>query len=308
MSIERLNLGALAIVVALHAAARSRLPPSVSGEAWFAVLLMATILVARVAWRTRAEAWTHLITATVVLVSVYESLGPIIAAIGPAPRDRWILAAEATLTRGRWPPLTPAPLPSWIIDVFSVAYIVYFALPVVLLAALVRRGRILDARAAMRTLLAAYYTHYALYVVMPVVGPMRAAEVPSAVQLHLVAQGGGLSRHLRRGIGALERTPQDAFPSAHTSIAVLVALFARRLRLRGHALFSIAAAAIVCSTFVLGYHYVVDVLAAFPIAWLAWRANALDMGPPSPLRHFGATDFARGCPPVAACRDEARQR
>ena len=275
-SIERLNLGALVAVAALHAAARSRLPSPVSSEAWFAVLLIATILVARVAWLTRAQAWTHLITATFVLVSVYESLGAIIAAVGPAPSDRWILAVEATLTRGRWPPLTPLSLPSWIIDAFSVAYIVYFALPVVLLAALVHRSRILEARAVMRTLLAAYYIHYALYLVIPVVGPVRAAEVPAAVRLHLGAQGGGLSHRLRRGIGALERTPQDAFPSAHTSIAVLVALFARRLRLRGHVLFSITAGVIVCSTVVLGYHYVVDVVAAFPIVWLAWRVTALD--------------------------------
>jgi membrane-associated phospholipid phosphatase len=273
MSIERLNLGALAAVVALHAAAGSRLPPSASRDAWLLVLLITTIVVARIAWRTRAEAWTHLITATAVLVSVYESLGPIIAAIGPAPRDRWIVAVEATLTRGRWPPLLPAPLPSWIIDAFSVAYIVYFALPVVVLATLVRRGWILDARIVMRTLLIAYYMHYALYVAMPVVGPIRAAEVPATVRSQLSAQGGRLSQHLRRGIGALERTPQDAFPSAHTSIAVLVALFARRLRMRGHVLFSIAAAAIVCSTVVLGYHYVVDVVAAFPIAWLAWRVT-----------------------------------
>lgn len=167
-------------------------------------------------------------------------------------------------------------MPSWLVDAFSVAYVVYFALPVVLIAALVRRGWILDARAVMRTLLAAYYIHYALYVVMPVVGPVRAAEVPAAVRLHLVTQGGGLSQHLRQGIGALERTPQDAFPSAHTSIAVLVAVFARRLRLRGQLLFSFAAAAIVCSTVVLGYHYAVDVVAAFPVAWLAWRVSALE--------------------------------
>src|SRR5947207_10039852 len=134
-SIERLNLGALAAVVALHAAARHSLPSSVGGDGWTAILVVATLLVARVAWRTRGQAWTHLVIAAIVLVSVYESLGPLVAAIGPAPCDRWILAVEEALTRGRWPPLTPAPLPSWIIDAFSVAYIAYFALPVALPAA-----------------------------------------------------------------------------------------------------------------------------------------------------------------------------
>jgi len=200
---------------------------------------------------------------------MYESLGPIIAAIGPPPRDGWILAMEKALTRGRWPPLAPAPLPSWIVDAFSLAYVVYFALPVILLASLVARGWLLHARSVMRTLLVAYYIHYACYLVMPAVGPVRAPDVAPAVRVQLAGQGGALTRYLRLGIGALERTPQDAFPSAHTSIAVLVAVFARRLRLRGHVLFAAAAAAIVCSTVVLGYHYVVDVAASFPIVWLA---------------------------------------
>jgi membrane-associated phospholipid phosphatase len=104
---------------------------------------------------------------------------------------------------------------------------------------------------------------------MPAVGPVRATEVAPAVRVQLAAQGGAVTAGLRRGINALERTPQDAFPSAHTSIAVLVAVFARRFRLRGHVLFAAAAAAIMCSTVVLGYHYVVDVAASFPIAWLA---------------------------------------
>ena len=227
--------------------------------------------IARVGWDTRTGASVRLIAAGVVLVSVYESLGPIISAIGPPPRDRWILAVERTLFRGSIPPLGPAHLPPAIVDAFSIVYVLYFALPVILLAALVRRGQLCDARAAMRTLLIAYYMHYAIYIVVPVVGPARAVEVPMAVKLHLTSQGSVVTQRLRAAISALERTPQDAFPSAHTSIAVLVAAFARRHRLRFHAFFSVAAAAIVSSTVVLGFHYVVDVVAAVPLARAAWR-------------------------------------
>jgi len=232
---------------------------------------------ARVGWGTRTGASVRLIAAGVVLVSVYESLGSIIDGIGPPPRDRWILAVERTLFRESIPPLAPVHLPPWIVDAFSVAYVVYFALPVILLAALVRRGQLCDARAAMRTLLIAYYMHYAIYIVVPVVGPVRALEVPAVVKLHLTSQGGVVTRRLRAGISALERTRQDAFPSAHASIAMLVAAFARRHRLRFHALFSVAAGAIVGSTVVLGFHYGVDVVAAVPLAWAAWRAG-LDRG------------------------------
>lgn len=54
--------------------------------------------------------------AALVVVSVYESLGAVVAGLGPAPRDRAILTAEAALSHGRWPPLWPAPLPPSLCD------------------------------------------------------------------------------------------------------------------------------------------------------------------------------------------------
>jgi membrane-associated phospholipid phosphatase len=212
--------------------------------------------------------------ATAVTIAVYESLGAIIAAAGRAPRDSWILAAEQTLTRGCWPPLAPLALPPAVVDLFSVAYVMYFALPVVLVTALLRRGDIDGARVVFRTLLIAYYLHYALYLVVPAVGPIRAPEVPADVRAQLAAQGGAVTHAVRRAIAAVERTPQDAFPSAHTSVAILVALLARQRRIRGRAAIAALAAAIVGSTVVLGYHYVVDLVAALPVVWAARRLGA----------------------------------
>jgi len=212
--------------------------------------------------------------ATGALVAVYESLGPIIADVGPKPRDRWLIAAETAITRGRWPPLSPLDLPAFAVDLFSVAYVVYFAMPGILAAQLMRRGEMRAARLVARTLFLAFAFHYVLYFVVPAVGPIRAPEVPAAVRLQLASQGGGVTHAVRRAIAALERTPQDAFPSAHTSIAILVAVFARRLRVKGHYLYASGAAAIVCSTVVLGYHYLLDVVGALPIVWAALRVAA----------------------------------
>jgi membrane-associated phospholipid phosphatase len=212
---------------------------------------------------------------TLVLVAVYESLGAVITAIGSPMRDRWLIALDTALTGGRWPPLTPLALPPAVVDMFSVAYIVYFALPVVLIAALMRRGDAAGAQRVLRTLLAAYAIHYAIYIVVPAVGPIRAPEAPAAVRRQLAAEGGRVTHAVRHAIAAVERTPQDAFPSAHTSVAILVALLARRSRVRGHAGYAAVAAAIVCSTIVLGYHYIVDVIAALPIVWAALSVATL---------------------------------
>ena len=136
----------------------------------------------------------------------------------------------------------------------------------ILLTVLVRRGWLDEARAAMRILLVAYYMHYAIYLVVPAVGPIRAAEVAPEVRAQLVSAGGAVTRRVRLGINAVERTRQDAFPSAHASVAIIIAVLAQRHRVRGRTLFAIAAAAIMCSTVVLGYHYIVDVIAAVPLA------------------------------------------
>jgi membrane-associated phospholipid phosphatase len=225
----------------------------------------------REGWRTPAQASLRLIAAGVVLLTVYESLGTIIAAIGQPPRDRWILAAERWLFRGSMPPLAPLHLPAWIVDAFSIVYVVYFALPLMLLTVLVRRGWLDEARAAMRILLVAYYMHYAIYLVVPAVGPIRADEVAPEVRAQLVSAGGAVTRRVRLGIGAVERTRQDAFPSAHASVAIIIAVLARRHRVRGRALFALVAAAIMCGTVVLGYHYIVDVIAALPLSWAALK-------------------------------------
>src|SRR5262249_60159372 len=135
---------------------------------------------------------------------------------------------------------------------FSLFSVVYVALPVILVAVLVQRGWLDEARAAMRILLAAYYMHYAIYLVMPVVGPIRAAEVAPDVRARLASAGGSVTHHVRLGIDRLERTRQDAFPSAHSSIAIIVAVLARRHRPRGRSGFALLPAAIACSTLLLG--------------------------------------------------------
>ena len=108
----------------------------------------------------------------------------------------------------------------------------YFVLPVSLIVALIRRQRWMDAHAATLTLLVAFYLHYAIYVLLPVVGPVRTTALSPDIRMHIVAQGGRLAHDLRALVGILERTPQDGFPSAHTSITLLVAAVARKHRVR----------------------------------------------------------------------------
>ena len=71
-------------------------------------------------------------------------------------------------------------------------------------------------------------------------------------------------------LAGLHITSIAVIPGTPTSV---ISALARRYRLRLHWLFYAATVAIVASTILLGYHYIVDVLAALPIAWLAWRVS-----------------------------------
>ena len=270
--VEHLDLLVLAVMMAVFVVGRSQLRTPIGVVAWFAGLVALTAVLPRMTHRWPPGAWIRVIVTAVVLLSVYESLGPVIAAFGPPPRDGWVIAIERWVTGGRLPPLAPLPLPAFAVDVLSAAYVAYFGLPVVLICSLIRRRQSREAQAAMVTLLIAFYVHYLIYIVMPAVGPVRTTELPASLRLQMVGGGGSLTHAVRHLVGALERTPQDAFPSAHTSIAVLASALARKYRLPSRWCFYVITAAIVASTVLLAYHYLVDVLAAFPVAWLAWQA------------------------------------
>jgi membrane-associated phospholipid phosphatase len=275
--VERLNVVVLTIMSAVVIAARRQIPAAGGLACGFAGLAMATAILPRVADRW-AVAKMRMILQGVALLSIYESLGLVINAIGSPHRDPWILVCERLVTRGHLPPLAVVMLPPWASDLLSLAYVTYFVLPVSLIVALIRRQRWMDAHAATLTLLVAFYLHYAIYVLVPVVGPVRTTALPADIRMHIVAQGGRLAHDLRALVGILERTPQDGFPSAHTSITLLIAAVARKHRLRLRWAFYVVAVPIIASTVLLGYHYVVDLLAALPVAWAAWRLSQLSVG------------------------------
>jgi NADH:ubiquinone oxidoreductase subunit 6 (subunit J) len=270
--VEHLDLPVLAVMMTVFVVGRNQLPTPVGVAAWFAGLFALTAVLPRITHRWPSGAWIRLIVPGVVLLSVYESLGPVIAALGPPPRDAWLITIEQWVMGGRLLPLTLLPLPAFAFDALSVAYVAYFGLPVVLIWSLIRRRQLREAQAAMLTLLIAFYVHYLIYFVMPAVGPVRTTELPACLRLQMIAAGGPLTDVLRHLVGTLERTPQDAFPSAHTSIAVLGSALARKYHLPFRRCFYVTTAAIVASTVLLAYHYLVDVLAAFPVAWLARQA------------------------------------
>ena len=268
--VTRLNLLALGVVIATLVAAPQATPARVPFALWLAGLFALTAILPEISERCRWRHWLLTVLALTVVVSVYESLGRLIAACGPSPRDGWILAFERSTLGDALPPLTPIAMPPWLVDALSLAYASYFMLPLLLLGALLRRGLARDAHHATLTLLIAFYMHYAIYAMVPVVGPLRTPELSDSLKAQLAAGGGAVTASLRAVIRRVEGTPQDTFPSAHTSVTFLVVAIAFRHRLAMRWWAAAAAGPIVASTVLLGYHYGVDVLVAAPAACVPW--------------------------------------
>lgn len=147
-----------------------------------------------------------------------------------------------------------------IADFFMVFYALYFALPVAVFAAYLLRARREDLYRALFTVSSGLYACYALYVLVPVVGP-RHAHVGRSAPLPT----GWITGRMHDFIAGLEPQPFDAFPSAHVVLGLLCAVLCWRFG--GWIRWSVAAvgALTAVATVVLRYHYLVDDLAGLVV-------------------------------------------
>lgn len=197
----------------------------------------------------------------VVVLGVFLVLEPLIAGVNPRRWDAFFAAWDA-----RW--LGPV-VPAWrgafgrlppVVDAGYLAYVSYYLLPIVVALLARRRGPDAFERTVFAILLA-FYASYAGYFLFPTAGP-RLAPADEARLLG----GGAISDLVRAFLHVAEKTRLDAFPSGHTTVALVGAAAGARLAPRAAAAFLAWAIAIVFSTVFIHVHYVVDVLAGAALA------------------------------------------
>jgi membrane-associated phospholipid phosphatase len=160
-----------------------------------------------------------------------------------------------------------------------VAYLSYYFLPIVAAALAWRRDSQTFERTVFAVLLSFYLT-YLGYLLMPASGPRLAA----ADEARLLG-GGAISEAARLFLRTAEATTLDAFPSGHTTVAVVSAAVGSALCRPAGALGMWAwAAAIVFAAVYVHVHYVVDIvvglaLAAVVLVVSAWRGRGERPGP-----------------------------
>jgi len=255
---ERLTAVFLA---ALVVAAMLGRPPSPGIALELAALAAATVLLARAAPTSNAGALLRDFFPIATVVAVFMLLEPVIVGVNPRRWDEYFSGFDA-----RW---FPTIVPAWrnafgrapaFTDLVYVAYVSYYALPI-LVALLARRRGPAAFEGGVLAILLAFYGSFAGYLLFPTAGP----RLSPADEARLVG-GGAVSDAVRAFLHAAERTRLDAFPSGHTAIALVSAAVGARLAPRHAAALLAWAGAVVFSTVYIHVHYVLVVVAGAALA------------------------------------------
>jgi membrane-associated phospholipid phosphatase len=198
----------------------------------------------------------------IAVLACYLLLQPIIEVSVPWRLDARLAAIDARYFSGLLDAWRGAfGRPDAFTDAVYVAYLSYYFLPIVAAALAWRRDPQTFEHTVFAVLLSFYLT-YVGYLLMPASGP----RLDPADEARLVG-GGVISEAARLFLRTAEATTLDAFPSGHTTVAVVSAAVGSALCRPAGALGLWAwAAAIVFATVYIHVHYVVDIAVGLALA------------------------------------------
>ena len=224
--------------------------------------------------------WARELLPVPVLPYMFMNLGQLIPLVNPRIRDQALLAIDrALLGSDAQAALYSLPLPAWVADALTLAYSTFYFLPVALLLLLAaRHDRYLPQVVAAVAI--TFVVSYAGYFAVPAYGPRT-----TVAQQRYQSLPGLVGDHVREKLDQWEKTKTDAFPSGHTMITLAVLYCARR---RNRTLYNVLlpfGSLLIVATVLLTYHYVIDVLAAVPLAAASLGLAAILAGrvPPASL-------------------------
>lgn len=209
--------------------------------------------------RFRIVRTLHMFYPIIFIPIVFDSFADILPWASPIEQDsrliqldRILLGVDPTVWLERFihPVLT---------ELLTWAYASYYFLPIILAVALYWRGKEkeYDFDRGIFGVVLGFYLSYVGYFLVPAIGPRFTLAHLHKVDLH----GIFVADTIRETLNALERFKQDAFPSGHTAVVLLVLYYAWHYVRGLFWVFLPVVVALIFSTVYLRYHYVIDVLA-----------------------------------------------
>lgn len=209
--------------------------------------------------------WFPFLLLSACYFSLYSNL---ILRVNPHTADSSLAGIDAAILGNQASLLLEGGIQPWITDFLNVIYFSFVLyLPGMALYFYVAR----DSR-AFRRLMMGYLTLILMgvtsYLIVPAVGPDKFLAARFTRDL----QGQGIS-HGVDYIMQSARVAHDCFPSLHVGIPLLLALYLRDYRRRAFIPALVYVGLMCCATIYLRYHYLIDVLAAFLYAPVAYWLN-----------------------------------
>ncbi len=206
--------------------------------------------------------WLREVLPFLFCIAIYTNLHDTIGFVNPhsihdqlIQMDKWLFGVEPVL----WAQKFYHP---WLTDYFSVSYMNYFIVAVVVVLYLLVKKRPEDMRTVLIGTILTFYFGYVLYVIFPAAPP----RITLANQFTRDF-GGGMITHLQnRLININPSSSRAAFPSLHCAVTLISLMYAYKFSKPLFLILLIPGISLVLATVYLRHHYVVDILGGFALA------------------------------------------
>lgn len=214
--------------------------------------------------RFRIVGLLHMFYPIIFVPILFDSFVDLLPWVSPIQQDPVLIKLDLALIGTHPTVWLERFIHPWLTEILTWAYSSYYFLPPTLAVALYLRRSAADFDRAVFGLVLAFYLSYVGYFLVPAIGPrftlthLQNAELPGVF----------MADSIRETLNVLEQFKQDAFPSGHTAVVLVVLFYARQFVPALFWVFLPVVVALIFSTVYLRYHYVVDVVAGILLAVL----------------------------------------
>jgi membrane-associated phospholipid phosphatase len=194
----------------------------------------------------------------IFVIAIYTNLHDTIHFINPhdvhyalAAIDAWMFGVQPSVWAERF-------YHPWLTDWFSLAYMNYYWITLILVFWLYWRGRTREFRTIMLTMIITYYIGFFGYVLFPAASPYLV--IPDLYSIDIWKGTSLVSASIQEIVSLSPDRARDAFPSLHNAITLLTMVMAWRFNKYFFWIFLPIAVSLPLATIYLRYHFFIDIV------------------------------------------------
>lgn len=157
----------------------------------------------------------------------------------------------------------------WLTQYFSISYMNYFIISVIVVVYLMIKKRDVDMRKVLLGTILCFYFGYFLYIVFPAAPP----RLVLADQFVRDFGGGWLGEAQTKMVSITSSSSRAAFPSLHCAITLISLMYAFTMKRKLFYILLIPGISLVMATVYLRHHYVIDIIAGFALAIFSYYVS-----------------------------------